>query len=116
MIKAPRTLVLTATATCLLASSLILNACASRHETSAPQYIRSSSITFQVKEGLLRDPEITSKLITVNTYRDTVTLSGYVHTAKQEDRAIEIARNVKGVKYVVDNLEIKPKKGAEEEV
>lgn len=106
MIKS-RALVLTAT--CVLASSL-LSACASRHETSAPQYIKSSAITFQIKEGLLRDPAISSKLIAVNTYKDTVTLSGIVRTSEQEERAIEIARSVRGVKYVVDNLEIKPKK------
>ena len=77
-----------------------------RHETSVAQYVKSSAITFKVKENLLRDGDINSQRIAVNTYKDTVTLSGYIHDSFQEDKAIEVARNVRGVKYVVDNLTV----------
>lgn len=75
-----------------------------RHETSVAQLVQSTGITFKVKENLLRDPDINSTHIAVNTYRDTVTLSGRVKDQFQEDKAIEVARNVKGVKYVVDDM------------
>ncbi|HSW71131.1 MAG TPA: BON domain-containing protein [Gammaproteobacteria bacterium] len=74
------------------------------HETSVAQYVKSSAITFKVKENLVRDRDVNSARIAVNTYRDTVTLSGFVKDSFQEDKAIEVAENVKGVKYVVDNL------------
>lgn len=91
----------------LFSSVALLNACTTtRHETSVAQYVKSSGITFKVKENLLRDPDIRSGRIAVNTYRDTVTLSGHVRDHFQEDKAIEIARNIRGVKYVVDNLTV----------
>lgn len=85
-------------------SLTLVSGCATRHETNVAQYVHSSGITFKVKENLVRDPDINSSRISVNTYMDTVTLSGYVRDQFQEDKAIEIARNVKGVKYVVDNM------------
>ena len=90
----------------LISSLAFISGCtnAPRHETSVAQYVNSSGITFKVKENLVRDPDINSSRVSVNTYRDTVTLSGYIRDQFQEDKAIEIARNVRGVKYVVDNL------------
>jgi len=90
-----------------LFSLIMISGCTTpRHETSVAQYVKSSSITFKVKENLMRDPDINSTRIAVNTYRDTVTLSGQVRDQFQENKAIEIARNVKGVKYVVDNMTV----------
>jgi osmotically-inducible protein OsmY len=89
-----------------LISSLISGCTTTRHETSVAQYVASTGITFKVKENLIRDPDINSSRVAVNTFKDTVTLSGYIRDQFQEDKAIEIARNVKGVKYVVDNLTV----------
>ena len=92
---------------CTLLLLAALTGCTNtRHEASAPQYINSSAITFKIKQDLLRDPIIRSHPISVSTYQDTVTLSGKVKNEIQEERAIEIARSVRGVKYVVDNLTI----------
>lgn len=100
-LKVPCTLL----STLSLLSLTLLGGCTStRHETSVAELMQSSGITFKVKENLLRDPDINSGHIAVNTYRDTVTLSGRVRDQFQENKAIEIARNVKGVKYVVDEL------------
>ena len=91
----------------VFSSLILLSGCATRHENSIGQMANSSGITFKVKESLMRDPEINSSHISVTTYKDTVTLSGTVKDQFQEDKAIEIARGVKGVKYVVDNLKIR---------
>jgi len=90
----------------ILASSLLIfmSGCSTHHETSVAQYLNSSGITFKVKENLMRDPDVNSSRVSVNTYRDTVTLGGYIPNQFQENKAIEIARNVKGVKYVVDTM------------
>ncbi len=92
----------------LIVSVNLMSGCSTpRTETTPLQYANSSAITFKVKEGLMRDPKVRSYHITVSTFRDTVTLGGYVANQEQEERAIEIARSVRGVKYVVDNMAIK---------
>jgi len=96
--------IFTLAALSLLSLPFVSGCTTTRHETSVADIAKSSGITFKVKENLMRDPDINSGHIGVNTYRDTVTLSGRVHDQFQEDKAIEIARNVHGVKYVVDNL------------
>lgn len=101
-IKKSRTLVISTIS--VLCLTLISGCTSTRHETSVAQYVKSSGITFKVKENLIRDRDINSARVAVNTYKDTVTLSGYIRDQFQENKAIEIARNVKGVKYVVDNL------------
>ena len=45
--------------------------------------------------------------ITVKTYDNVVQLSGFVDNQRQKDRAEFIARNVKGVASVQDNLIVK---------
>ncbi|HVY53602.1 MAG TPA: BON domain-containing protein [Gammaproteobacteria bacterium] len=89
-------------------SFCFISACTTtRTESSPPQYVNSSFITLQVKERLFKELKMNSAHISVTTYRDTVTLSGYVYNHKQEEQAIDVARGVNGVKYVVDNLKVK---------
>ncbi len=92
---------------CLITGTALVTGCSTHNESTPPAYMVSSSITWQVKEKLLRDPMIHSNRISVSTYKDTVTLSGSVDNSAQEDRAIDLARSVRGVKYVVDDLEIR---------
>jgi len=45
--------------------------------------------------------------ITVNTYDNVVQLSGFVDNQQQKDRAVLLAKSVKGVASVRDNLVVK---------
>ncbi len=68
--------------------------------------IDDATITAKIKLKLLEDPITKARKIDVDTVNGVVTLTGIVESEKEIKRAVEIARNVKGVKKVVNNLRI----------
>jgi hyperosmotically inducible periplasmic protein len=101
-------LVLAALLVLPLASTALLTACVStEHQESTGQFVDSSAITVKVKAALLKDKKIKSLPITVNTYKDTVQLSGFVNTPEQKARAGNVASHVEGVKQVDNAIVVK---------
>jgi len=95
---------------CLVLLMLIVTfaACAStRTHESAGEYIDDSVITTKVKSLLATDDFLKSFQISVETYRGTVQLSGFVNSQKAVDKAGEIVMSVKGVKSIKNNLIVK---------
>jgi osmotically-inducible protein OsmY len=95
---------------CLVLLMLIatLAACASTpKQEGAGEYIDDSVITTKVKSSLAADDFLKSFEIAVETFKGTVQLSGFVDSQKAVDKAGEIARSVKGVKSVKNNLNVK---------
>ena len=95
---------------CLVLMMLIasLAACASTSKQSGTgEYVDDSVITTKVKSLLAADDFLKSFEIGVETYKATVQLSGFVDSQKAIDKAGEIARSVKGVKSVKNNLNVK---------
>ena len=95
---------------CLVLLMLItsLVACASTSKQSgAGEYVDDSVITTKIKSSLAADDFLKSFEISVETYKGTVQLSGFVDSQKAIDKAGEIARSVKGVKSVKNNLNVK---------
>jgi osmotically-inducible protein OsmY len=82
---------------------------ASATET-ATQFVKSTSITADVKARLLADSDIKSLHISVKTDKGVVMLTGYVHTAEQKAQAEKLASEVDGVKSVKNKLVVKPEK------
>jgi len=83
-------------------------ACASTSkQESTGEYIDDSVITTKIKALLAADDFLKSFQISVETYKGTVQLSGSVGSQKAVDKAGEIARSVKGVKSVKNNLIVK---------
>jgi osmotically-inducible protein OsmY len=83
-------------------------ACASTSkQESTGEYIDDSVITTKVKSLLAADDFIKSFQIGVETYKGTVQLSGFVGSEKALDKAGEIARSVKGVTSVKNDLLVK---------
>jgi osmotically-inducible protein OsmY len=83
-------------------------ACASTSkQESTGEYIDDSVITTKVKSLLAADDFIKSFQIGVETYKGTVQLSGFVGSEKALDKAGEIARSVKGVTSVKNDLIVK---------
>jgi osmotically-inducible protein OsmY len=73
-----------------------------------PPPVTDDTITDQVMIKLASDPIVKGGGgIKVEVKQGVVTLSGGVELDKQKDKAEKIARKVKGVKQVVNNLEIK---------
>jgi len=88
--------------------ALALSSCASTpHTENAGQYVEASGLTWNVKSGLLADKHIDSLHISVKTFKRTVTLSGYVSTLDQKQRAVSIARRTHGVWKVIDAIQVK---------
>mgnify|MGYP003721234557 CR=1 FL=1 len=64
------------------------------------------AITTSVKAALIKDEQIEAFDINVDTYRSVVTLHGDVKNSSQLNRAIQLARTVKGVKNVISKLAV----------
>lgn len=91
-------------------STAVLPGCSSTFQReSTGQFVDSSATTLKVKAALLADNDVKSLPITVKTYKDVVQLSGFVDNDFQRQKAISIARHVKGVQGVDDALVIKPR-------
>ena len=83
-------------------------ACASTSkQEGAGEYVDDSVITTKIKSLLAADDFLKSFEISVETYKGTVQLSGFVDSQKAIDKAREIASGVKGVKSVKNNLNVK---------
>ena len=76
-------------------------------QEGAGEFVDDSVITTKVKALLAEDDFLKSFQISVETYKGTVQLSGFVDSQKAVDKAGEIARSVKGVKSVKNDLSVK---------
>ena len=84
------------------------SACASTSkQESTGEYVDDSVITTKVKSLLAADDFLKSFQISVETFKGTVQLSGFVASQKAVDKAGEIARSVKGVTSVKNDLIVK---------
>jgi osmotically-inducible protein OsmY len=70
--------------------------------------IDDATITARVKTALLNDPQVGGMKIDVDTTLGVVTMSGVVKTQAEETRAVQLARNVDGVKDVKSTLQVNP--------
>jgi osmotically-inducible protein OsmY len=93
------------TATVVTIMATALTACASMTGRSGPgEVIDDSLISSKVKAAFAADPEVKATEVQVETYKGVVQLSGFVDNEQMVRRAVEIARGVKGVKSVKNNL------------
>jgi osmotically-inducible protein OsmY len=67
-----------------------------------------ATITTRVKTAILNDPGVAGQKIDVNASAGVVTLSGVVKTPQEEARAIELAKQVRGVTEVKSSLQVQP--------
>jgi hyperosmotically inducible protein len=73
---------------------------------SVGETIDDATITARVKTALLNDPQVAGLKIDVDTTLGIVTMSGIVRTRGEEQRAIQLARGITGVKDVKSTLQI----------
>ena len=71
------------------------------------EYIDDALITGKVKAALVADPELKATEINVETYKGTVQLSGFVAMPEHIPKAVQLARDVEGVKGVKNDIAIK---------
>lgn len=74
---------------------------------TAGEVLDDTIITTKVKAALVRDPVTKAHQISVDTFKGTVKLSGFVDSAEAEQRAVEVARNIEGAVKVEDTLQVR---------
>lgn len=80
--------------------------CSSMTGKTAGQNVDDASITASVKTKLAAEKPATLTKVDVDTNKGTVYLTGNVETPAIKERATELARQVSGVREVVNNLKI----------
>jgi hyperosmotically inducible protein len=71
------------------------------------EYFDDTVITTKVKAAILDEPTLKSAEINVETFKGTVQLSGFVSSAAARDKAVAVARGVKGVTAVKNDMRVK---------
>lgn len=83
-------------------------ACSSTNTSeSTGEYVDDSVISNKVRGQLIGDKELNIFQIDVGTYKGEVQLSGFVNSVESKNRAGTVARGVKGVTRVHNDLVVK---------
>jgi osmotically-inducible protein OsmY len=78
-------------------------------QESVGEYVDGSVVTAQVKAKLANDPDTSALDINVKTIQGgIVQLSGSAKSQHEKNRAAELARTVKGVTEVRNNITVVP--------
>jgi len=91
----------------LLVLAVIAGCAGTRTTESTGQYVDDSTITAKVKAAIFDDPALKVFDISVETFKGTVQLSGFVNSAEIRSRAAVVASGVSGVQSVKNNLLVK---------
>ncbi|CAG9932852.1 BON domain-containing protein [Candidatus Nitrotoga arctica] len=71
------------------------------------EYIDDSVLTTKVKAAVFNEPSLKSTEINVETFKGVVQLSGFVNSQADINKAADVARDVKGVKSVKNDMRVK---------
>lgn len=71
------------------------------------EFVDDTVITTKVKAAIFGEPSLKSMEINVETFKGVVQLSGFVSSETSKQKAIEMARTVKGVKSIKDDMRLK---------
>lgn len=74
---------------------------------STGEYVDDSVVTGKVKAAIFNEPTLKATEINVETYKGDVQLSGFVAQAQDAQKAAEVARGVKGVNSVKNDIRVK---------
>ena len=86
--------------------SLVGCASTSKQEGTG-EYVDDSVITTKVKAAIFNEPTLKSAEINVETFKGAVQLSGFVSSQAAVNKAAELARGVKGVISVKNDMRLK---------
>ena len=71
------------------------------------EYVDDSVITTKVKAAILEDASLKVLEINVETFKGVVQLSGFVSSQAAANKAVELARAIRGVKSVRNDMRLK---------
>lgn len=86
----------------------VLTACSSTPtQESTGEFITDTALTTKVKAAVFAEPTLSALEINVETFKGTVQLSGFVNSQTDINKAMSVARDVKGVKSVKNSMRLK---------
>lgn len=98
-------------ASLLIAAALVVvGGCVSTvpaNQETPGEYVSDSWITTKVKAALVDDPRVKATEVNVETFKGAVQLSGFVSTNAAMDEAVRVARGIKGVTSVKNDMRLK---------
>jgi hyperosmotically inducible protein len=71
------------------------------------EYVDDTVITTKVKAAILNEPSLKVAEINVETFKGRVQLSGFVKTQADMSKAVAVARGVRGVTSVANDMRLK---------
>lgn len=87
----------------------VLPGCAvERGQSTVGEYIDDATITTKVKAKFAENKAVDATAISVETLDGTVMLSGFAKSGNEKSEAETLARDVKGVKSVKNQLVVRP--------
>jgi len=87
--------------------SVVLGCAGTANKESTGEYVDDSWITSKVKAAFVRDKTLKASEISVETFKGTVQLSGFVSDPGDVSHAAEVARGIKGVTAVKNDVQVK---------
>ena len=91
----------------ILFVAMALGCASTRTQEGTGEYVDDTVITTKVKAAILNEPTLKSAEINVETFKGVVQLSGFVSSQAAENKAVEVARTVGGVKSVKNDMRLK---------
>ncbi|MGH6637004.1 MAG: BON domain-containing protein [Polaromonas sp.] len=89
--------------------TIIGSGCAvGRGQETAGAYVDDAAITTSVKARFVEDKTVSAMSISVETLNGTVQLSGFAKSDAEKTQAENIARGVRNVKSVRNNIVVRP--------
>ncbi len=92
---------------CLFLMTIVVGCTENTKRESTGEYLDDTVLTTKIKSTFIGDSRLKANDINVKTYKGIVQLSGFVDTQAEADRAVQLARTVKGVKAVNNSLIVK---------
>lgn len=82
--------------------------CASTsNQAGTGEYVDDAVITTKVKAAIFNEPTLKSAEINVETFKGQVQMSGFVSSQADINKAVSLARNIKGVVAVKNDMRLK---------
>ncbi len=87
--------------------SVVLGCAGTAKKESTGEYVDDSWITSKVKTAFVSDKTLNANEINVETFKGKVQLSGFVADAGDVSHAADVARGIKGVTSVENDIQVK---------
>lgn len=87
--------------------ALFLGCASTAKQEGAGEYVDDTVITTKVKAAIFGEDSLKSAEINVETFKGVVQLSGFVNSQADINKAVQVARSVKGVKSVKNSMRLK---------